>query len=207
MSYAYLVIMCLILALAGRYGLKVIATRLSYRKKLSKYGCEQPPSYPHTEPFLGTDLAKRIKQAMHDGILMQFARQNFKTYGKTFRAKLMGKTVLYTMDPHNIQTVVALEFEKFGVEPLRQATSGSWMGKGIFVTDGQVWDHARKTLRPVFHRAQVGNLAAFEKHVSRMIDLIPRDSSTVDLQTLFHRLVSSNSAMKEILGPAELGIS
>ena len=74
-------------------------------------------------------------------------------------------------------------------KPLRKAASAKWMGNGIFVTDGPVWDHARRTLRPVFQRAQMSDFAPFEKHVSRMLKLISRDGSTVDLQALFQRLV------------------
>ena len=196
MSYTYLVIVCLIAAFANRYAFKGVSNWLSYTNSLHKFGCELPPSYAHGEPILGTDLANRIKKGMQNGNLMEVMRQIFESYGTTFRAKIMGKTVLYTMDVQNIQAVVALEFEKFGVEPLRQATSGTWMGKGIFVTDGPVWDHARRTLRPIFHRAQVGNLTAFEKHVSRMIKLIPRDETTVDLQTLFRRLVCAILAVE-----------
>lgn len=190
---AYRVAISLVFLLASHYVFKALAAsyRVVNKSTAQQRDYEQAPKYPHKDPFLGTDLANRIKKGMRDGNMMEVARQNFESCGKTFQAKLMGRKVLYTMDPQNIQTAVALEFEKFGVEPLRQATSSTWMGKGIFVTDGPVWDHARRTLRPVFHRAQVGNLAAFEKHVSRFIDLIPRDGSSVDLQSLFHRLVGA----------------
>lgn len=42
-------------------------------------------------------------------------------------------------------------------------------------------------LRPNFVRSQVGDLATFERHVSHLIQSIPKDNSTVDLSDKFFR--------------------
>ena len=42
-------------------------------------------------------------------------------------------------------------------------------------------------LRPNFVRTQIGDVEMFEKHVQHLIQAIPRDGSTVDLQVLFFR--------------------
>jgi len=183
------IVVALAVILIYRPVFHAIAGHAAYSKAAREHKCERPKKYLHRIPLLGIDLVNNINSAMAQGNLVEVMGRNFAAYGKTFEATLMGTTVIYTMDPQNIQTVTALEFDKFGVEPLRKAASSKWMGNGIFVTDGPVWDHARRTLKPVFQRAQIGNLAPFEKHVSRMLKLIPRDGSMVDLQTLFHRLV------------------
>jgi len=54
-------------------------------------------------------------------------------------------------------------------------------------------------LRPNFVRSQVGDLPTFETHVSHLIDAIPRDGSTVDLQDLFFRL-TIDSATEFLFG-------
>ena len=177
---------CLLL---GWYLLLAVLARVSLARKLRQMGCEQPPRYPRRDPILKTDLATQIKKGMKEGNIMYVARRNFRLYGKTFMARAMGKTILYTMDSDNIHAIVALEFDKFGVEPVRRPASEKWMGQGIFVTDGHTWDHARRTLKPVFQRAQIGELSVFERHVTNLMKLIPKNGSTVDLQSLFHRLV------------------
>ena len=58
---------------------------------------------------------------------------------------------------------------------------------GIFTTDGAAWHHSREMLRPNFVRSQVGDLATFERHVSHLIQSIPKDNSTVDLSEKFFR--------------------
>lgn len=54
-------------------------------------------------------------------------------------------------------------------------------------------------LRPNFTRSQVGDLATFEDHISQLIDRIPKDGSTVNLQELFFRL-TIDSATKFLFG-------
>lgn len=43
-------------------------------------------------------------------------------------------------------------------------------------------------LRPHFVRSQARDMDMLEKHVSHLIDLIPLDGSTADLQNLFFRM-------------------
>ena len=179
----------LAIILVINYAIRAIRDAVYFAKAAREHKCERVKKYRHKDPFLGTDLVRQISKGMAQGNLMDMSRRNFIEYGKTFQANLMGTTVLYTMDSQNIQTVTSLQFAKFGVEPLRKAASEKWMGNGIFTRDGPVWEHARQTLKPVFQRAQIGNLLPFERHVCRMLNRIPRDGSTIDLQPLFHRLV------------------
>ena len=185
------ILAALAIIFVSSYAIRAMGIQAFHAKAAREHKCERVKKYRHWDPFLGTDLVKQISKGMAQGNLTDSSRRNFKEYGKTFQANLMGTTVLYTMDSQNIQTVTAREFAKFGVEPLRKAASEKWMGNGIFTTDGPIWEHARQTLKPVFQRAQIGNLLPFERHVTRMLSLIPRDVSTIDLQPLFHRLVGS----------------
>ncbi|CAD6442782.1 26ee98d6-363a-4914-8206-101c1f95f393 [Sclerotinia trifoliorum] len=88
------------------------------------------------------------------------------------------------MDPRNIQTVLATEVDKFGAAPMNYAVSRPLLGEGIMNTDGARWKLSRQFINPIFTRAQVSELSTFEIHVRRMIDRIPRDGSTIDLQPL-----------------------
>ena len=54
-------------------------------------------------------------------------------------------------------------------------------------------------VRPSFTRTQVADLDTFENHISHLISIIPKDGSTVDLQTLFFRL-TLDSATEFLFG-------
>ena len=104
----------------------------------------------------------------------------------------MGQTVIHTMDPQNIQTILALSFKDFGVAPIRQATQEPFLGRGIFTSDGPEWARARAIMKPIFARSHIADFSMFGKHVERALALIPRDGSMIDLQEIFKRLVSQS---------------
>ena len=52
---------------------------------------------------------------------------------------------------------------------------------------GHRWQHSREMLRPNFVRTQIGDVDMFEKHVQHLIQAIPREGSTIDLQDLFFK--------------------
>ena len=47
------------------------------------------------------------------------------------------------------------------------------------------WQHSREMLRPNFVRTQIGDVEMFEKHVEHLLQAIPKNGSTVNLQDLF----------------------
>lgn len=70
---------------------------------------------------------------------------------------------------------------------------------GIFTLNGAGWVHSREMLRPNFAKSQVADLGTFERHVAKLITLIPRDGSTIDLSDLFFRL-TMDSATEFLFG-------
>lgn len=72
-------------------------------------------------------------------------------------------------------------------------------GHGIFSTDGEAWERSRGLVRPNFTRQQVADLDMLETHVGHLINAIPRDGSTVDLQDLFFGL-TMDSATEFLFG-------
>jgi cytochrome P450 len=159
---------------------------------MRRHGCQPILKYPHTDRVLGTDLAEKMNKARKDGDLMKRWPEIYKAAGgKTFEANIVGKKTLMTMDSKNIQTITATQLDKFRVEPTRGRMSNGWWGKGVFFSDDPHWSIGRKTIKPIFLRSQIGDLSGFGKHVSRMIELIPHDGSTVDLQNLVLDMVSA----------------
>ncbi|KAF4627950.1 hypothetical protein G7Y89_g10205 [Cudoniella acicularis] len=151
--------------------------------------CLKPREYPHKDPILGLDLFFMMGKAMRTGKMLETTQKLFDTYGKTFKSNSWGTTVINTCEPRNIQTVLALSFKSFGkvkVQPEKQG--GSLMAQGIFTADGPIWARSRALIRPTFARSEISNFSSLEKHVSRFLDLIPRDGSTVDLQPLTKNL-------------------
>ena len=172
------------------YCVKEATNYYSYRVASRKNGCSTLSKYPHKDPVLGLDLFFNIFQSIKQGNTIVPDMRRFNDYGKTYQARSWGSNIIFTMDSENMQTMFTSAFDNFGVVSLRYGPSVPLLGHGIFTTDGPQWEHSRDLIKPIFARAQISDLTYLEKHVKRMIDCIPRDHSTIDLQHLFKLLVS-----------------
>ena len=180
----------LLLALVLAYVVRESTKHYSYKTASRTNGCSTPSKYPHKDPILGLDLFFNIVHSIKKGNTIVPDMRRFAEFGKTYQAKSWGSTILFTMDSGIMQTMFTSAFDNFGVASLRYGPSVPLLGSGIFTTDGAQWDHSKNLIKPIFARAQISDLAYLEKHVMRMIDAIPRDRSTIDLQPLLKFLVS-----------------
>lgn len=92
-----------------------------------------------------------------------------------------------TRDHEIIKTVLSTHFKDYGLDTERKKALKALLGNGIFATDGPSWAHSRALLRPQFTRTQLMDLSMLEKHVGRLMDLIPGDEEEIELQELMLR--------------------
>ena len=203
MGYVLTMLFRLVSALAVLGLFRSVYFRLAYARSMRRRGCQHPPHSPERYPVLGLDWSRSIAKAMRDGELYAVLRQKFQQCGRTYAAAAMGSHIIHTMDPRNIQSVLALDFARYGVEPTRAISAEPLLGKGVFTSDGEFWAFSRKLGKPLFARAQIADYAQFETHVDRLLSLIPRDGSTVDLQPLFKRVVWLRVDGKGVLGAVD----
>ncbi|KAI9657902.1 MAG: hypothetical protein M1821_002559 [Bathelium mastoideum] len=154
-----------------------------------RHGCKDPPKFPYKDPILGLDLFFLYKKAHQEGRFAATLFEHFRKYGKTYEEVTIGKRAIITMDPKNIQAV-ATQIHNFGMEPSRAAftPTRNFIGRGILTTDGAYWEHSRAVIKPTFAKTQIANLATFGQHFEKMMEYVPKDGSTVDLQELLKRL-------------------
>lgn len=91
----------------------------------------------------------------------------------TMKQHILGKEVLFTCDPKNIQAMLALQFHDFGLGQTRRNNFFPLLGSGIFTSDGKTWEHSRAMLRPQFARDQISDLDLEERHVRNMMQALP----------------------------------
>ncbi|KAK5082186.1 hypothetical protein LTR05_007329 [Lithohypha guttulata] len=166
-----------------------------YEQTAAAKGCKRAPMRPYKYPG-GLDMIARIFQAdARHQIPNEFERICFQEMqGKTtFEQYLFGGLVFFTIDPENIQAILAKQFNDFELGPSRRGNFWPFLGNGIFTADGADWSHARAMLRPQFARNLVADLELEEKHVGDLLKHIPVKTSdgwtdNIDLQPLFFRL-------------------
>lgn len=166
-------------------------TWLHNRSVARKTGSQDPPKYPHKDLIFGLDLFLLYVKAFQARKFLDLNWDLFAKHGKTFDTHKLGVRIIKTMDPNLTKYVHATYFDNFGVERIRSGIEYLW-GDGITVVDGEKWAARRKLIKPAFDVAHIANLEnrSLSRHVDRLMRLVPRDGSTVDLMPLFRRLVS-----------------
>ena len=169
-----------------------LATRLlryMRRRKVSREnGCQPVPHLSRKESFFGVGLLMKGYQDMQSKSYLVGTQARFARYGNTYAAKTIGVNTIFTIDPENIETILARNFKDYSVGARRRSAFIPYMGHGIITIDGDAWTHSRRLLRPNFTFHPVNSLAILERHTRNLIDAIPHDRSTVDLQQLFFHL-------------------
>ncbi|KAH8691445.1 cytochrome protein [Talaromyces proteolyticus] len=148
--------------------------------------------------FLGIGRMISMLSAMKKCEALELIRSWHQQYGKTYRTSL-GRTVIMTIEPKNVQTILALKFKDFELGHYRNKALAPLLGQGIFASDGEIWEHSRALVRPNFVRSQVADIKIYERHVAKLIANIPGNGQTVDLQDLFFRM-TIDSATEFLFG-------
>ncbi|KAF2189209.1 cytochrome P450 [Zopfia rhizophila CBS 207.26] len=146
---------------------------------LGRHACAVLPRVPSEDPLFGIDNIVESLRLVKEHRRMQAIYHQVQSYDQPFESWPFGRRVITTADPRNIQFVPATEHEKFGVAPIREGAQGPMTGRGIIMSDGEI----------------------FDVHVERYMKLLPDDGGMVDLQPLLDRSIE-----QEILDATQKGV-
>lgn len=85
--------------------------------------------------------------------------------------------MLSTIEPANMQAVLATQFLDFEVGKRRQDAFGPVLGNSIFTSDGSFWEHSRALFRPQFARENINDLETTEKASEALISAMGQPGS------------------------------
>ncbi|KAL8837179.1 MAG: hypothetical protein Q9170_002641 [Blastenia crenularia] len=174
------------------------------RRRIIKIHCCQPVKdnselNSWKDSLFGWTQLPINNKARNERKLLEYSRGRFLRHGNTFHFKIAFTDIYFTAEPENVKAMLATDFKNWHLPDRRKASFSALFGKGIFTSDGAAWQHSRDLLRPNFARAQIADLDSFERHIRHLIEAIPRDGSTVDIQELFFRL-TIDSATEFLFG-------
>ncbi|KAB8221050.1 cytochrome P450 [Aspergillus novoparasiticus] len=181
-----------------------ILISILHTQRARRMGCKPAFVRKSKLPF-GIDILKRYIDTTRQQILQNDEVVLYEELGRhpTWNQNILGTWHHVTVDPKNMQAMLATQFKDFELGSSRLNLFGPVIGKGIFTTDGKEWQHSRSLLRPQFARGQVANLELEERHVQHLLDRLPvqHDSWTdvVDLGPLFFNL-TLDSATEFLFG-------
>lgn len=111
---------------------------------------------------------------------------------KTFKARFLGMRMVYSSEMENMKAMSTSQWEEFVLEPIRvdNGVAAPFTGKGVSTADGEFWHQSRGIIKPYFERQAFANVARLKPFTDKMLDLIPTDGETFDMQVLTRRWVS-----------------
>lgn len=183
-------------------------TLYSKRVRLAhRAGCEPAPNASNWRFTFGLasvlEAMRSIRENRHNISL----KQKLDLYGSTFEDRPLGsRGRIFTIDPQNIQSVFAKDFASWGVQPVRLPAFEQFVGAGIMTTDHAIWEHSRALLRPCFSRTQISDFSGIQAHTDRLMEKVPTDGSTVDLQPLF-ALFALDSSTEFLFGKSVMSLA
>ncbi|RMZ44931.1 hypothetical protein AFCA_010741 [Aspergillus flavus] len=164
--------------------------RHHYFKQQKARGCGEIKHYRHRDPILGLDFVYTLSKAFKEHRWLPWQQELFAAQGvKTFQANFLGSRAIYTSESENMKAMSTTYWREFGLEPLRRGSGAAdpVAGPGVSTVDGPMWDFSRNIIKPYFTRDGYSNLARLEVFVNRLMDLVPTDGSTFDMQPLLQR--------------------
>ncbi|KAK5997697.1 Cytochrome P450 monooxygenase iccC [Cladobotryum mycophilum] len=158
-----------------------------------RLGCKPPAKYPHRLPW-GLDLFRERVKGVAEGRYNRVYLDHYRQLGETWEENTFGVRTINTVDQENLRAMTIVNFSHYGKGASRNNALMPFLGHGIFSEDGPAWRHSRELVKPLFKRAELSDVDRFRKHVDRMISLIPRDGSMVDLKPLLDKLFLDSSS-------------
>lgn len=163
-----------------------------YERTRKSFGCPSLSRYPSWDPIFGIGYVKAMLKALKEDRFLQFQSETYAARGaKVWEANFLGNRMLYSAEPENMKAMSTSHKDDFAVEPIRIANGAitPFTGPGVSSSDGAKWQASRDLVKPYFERGGFSNLDRLSGHVDRLIEKIPKDGSTVDMQPLFQRWV------------------
>lgn len=169
--------------------LSFLATRIylryqTQRNFMSQNGFSVPSATYHPkEPFYGLDFRAKINKDV------PFLYRHHQSHGKTFCAPtLIAPTAIMSIEPSNVRA--ANSGKDFGIQPARLPGMEPFCGRGFLTTDGDIWHHTRKLLKPGFSKINIADCGYLAQQVDDLLTRLPTGGATVDLQPLFYTMAS-----------------
>jgi cytochrome P450 len=162
------------------------------------HGCLDCPALPQSERIIGFGLLRAGAAAVKAKNSLECAVRRIESTANTFSNTIVQLNIITTIDPANIQAILAQRFNDYDLGG-RIYAWGPLVGKGVFTSNGPEWAHRRAMIRPNFNKQQVASLDMFERHFGHLLAILPRDGSTIDLQKLFFSM-TLDSATEFLFG-------
>ncbi|KAG2003619.1 cytochrome p450 [Coprinopsis cinerea AmutBmut pab1-1] len=154
----------------------------------------------------GLSLISQMGESFVNGYFFDIMQSWAQKYGYTYEVPFLSEVQMWTMEPEHVKAMLATQFQNFEKGPSFRKIMHSFLGTGVFNSDGEMWKFHRGITRPFFSRDRISDFDIFDAHAT---DALERgkarlaEGHPIDFQDLVARF-TLDSAAKFLFG-AELG--
>ena len=116
--------------------IRMVFNSWQHSRNAKRLGCGSVPLYPCKDPLgnnlkqsLAADKAKLVPELAEERVKIISDQEN--RYVTTFSIRHLGRTHIFTIDPKNIQALLATQFKDFELGSVRRLSLHPLLGTGI----------------------------------------------------------------------------
>lgn len=196
-------LVCLLAVISGPLGFlaRVIHCRWSVRRAAVRFGAILPPEWVGNRIGNLDNMATMV-HSFRSGYPTDFLWDKFDSLGHTIQTSILWDTQYMTCDPNVMKTMLATDFQNFEKGAIFKEQMDSFLGTGVFNSDGDMWKWHRTMTRPFFSKDRISHFELFDVHVEYAIDRMRERLNAgyaVDFQDLISRF-TMDSATEFLFG-------
>ncbi|GLB33366.1 putative cytochrome p450 [Lyophyllum shimeji] len=174
---------------------KVYYKELIDRRRAAAQGAVLPPRIYDKWPA-GIGLLLQFTENLKNGYPGENFEEWSKTYGNTFNLRILFENRFFTAEPDYIKAILATQFDIFEKGPVFDLQTRSFLGTGVFNSDGEMWKFHRAMTRPFFSKDRITEFDIFERHAQDAIQKLKarlNEGYPVDIQDLVSRFTMDSA--------------
>ncbi|KAF8075954.1 cytochrome P450 monooxygenase pc-3 [Lyophyllum atratum] len=175
--------------------LKSSYTDLDDRRRAAAQGAVLPPRIYDKWPA-GIGLLLQSINNLKTGYPGENFNEWAKFYGNTFNVRILSENRFFTAEPGYIKAILATQFDAFEKGPQFDLQMRSFLGTGVFNSDGEMWKFHRAMTRPFFSKDRITHFDIFERHAQDAIKQLKerlKEGYAVDIQDLASRFTMDSA--------------
>ncbi|KAF9040667.1 cytochrome P450 monooxygenase pc-3 [Panaeolus papilionaceus] len=148
--------------------------------------------------IFGTSLVRAIMNNLNAGYIGDVFLDWMEKYGPIYQLRLPLENRVVTFDPDHIKAITATQFDAFEKGSMLHNMMHSFLGTGVFNSDGDMWKFHRTMTRPFFTRERISHFDIFDAHADDALKQAASrlaEGHPIDFQDLVSRFTLDSATL------------
>ncbi|KAI9463428.1 cytochrome P450 [Boletus coccyginus] len=174
----------------------IVSIEISQRRRAAASGARL---VPRVQGYLPGNVDVKLNMIGREktDYIGQPILEHMQFHGPVVNLKVLWEDVIITAEPQDIKTILATDFNNYVKGDKLKETANSFLGTGVFNSDGNIWKLHRAMARPFFNIDRISHFDIFDRHAETTITLMRerfRAGLAVDFQDAISRFTFDSAS-------------